>query len=368
MSRRLLFLITTLGALFVLPALAGASLVYQAASATAITWEVSTNETGSNNSDVSASGNRAIYMADDDGGNRVTLPITGQFPVVSPNGAMVAYQKVTNSKTGAAQLHFLTVATGADFNTRAYCGGPIWAPNSSAVACSTTQWSGAGDFKGLGLNTITTAGAVSIIVPSVGTLVNGYSWSPDSTKVVWGQTPFGKWTADSKLRWLPADGSGTVGKLGNGALPVWGPSKIAFIRATHASVAGTSVERTQVWTVDPAVGATSAKALTAYQAKGFVSGPVAMRWTPDGTKILGELYGEDYNQPIYITMNGKIHKFCASNAGVYGVSADGKQALVMANLMGGGKQPIYASPLANTGPTLLVKDAWEPSVTATWQP
>ncbi len=366
MSRRLLFLIITLGALFVLPALAGASLVYQAASTTATTWDSATDESDANSADVSASGNRAIYMADDDGGNRVTLPITGQFPVVSPNGAMIAYQKVTNSKTGAAQLHFLTVATGADFNTRASCGGPIWAPNSSAVACATTQTTG--DFKGFGLNTITTAGVVSIIVPSVGTLVNGYSWSPDSTKVVWGQTPFGKWTADSKLRWLPADGSGTVGKLGNGAQPVWGPSKIAFIRATHASVAGTSVERTQAWTVDPAVGATSAKALTAYQAKGFISGPVPMRWTPDGTKILGELYGEDYSQPIYITMNGKIHKFGPSNAGVYGVSADGTQALVVANLMGGGKQPVYASPLGKMASSLLVKDAWEPSGTANWQP
>ena len=366
MSRRLLFLITTLGALFVLPALAGASLVYQAASTTATTWDSATDESDANSADVSASGNRAIYMADDDGGNRVTLPITGQFPVVSPNGAMVAYQKVTNSKTGAAQLHFLTVATGADFNTGTSCGGSIWAPNSSAVACATTQTTG--DFKGFGLNTITTTGVVSIIVPSVGTMVNGYSWSPDSTTIVWGQTPFDKWSAESKLRWLPADGSGTVGKLGNGAQPIWGPNKIAFVRSTHASVAGTLVMRTQVWTVDPAAGAASAKALTAYQAKGFIAGPAPLRWTPDGTKVVGQLDGEDYSQPIYITMNGKIHKFGPSNAGVYGVSADGTQALVVANLMGGGKQPVYASPLGKMASSLLVKDAWEPSVTANWQP
>ena len=346
MSRRLLLLITALGAMLSVPTLAGASIVYEAS-------------TG-------AGSNHAMYMADDDGANATKLPVVGFAPVVSPNGAMVAYQKVTNSKTGAAQLRFLTVATGVDFNTGTSCGGPIWAPNSSAVACSTTQTTG--DFKGFGLSTITTAGVVSIIVPSVGTLVNGYSWSPDSTKVVWGQTPFGKWTADSKLRWLPADGSGTVGKLGNGAQPLWGPSKIAFVRATHASVAGTRVERTQVWTVDPAVGAASAKALTAYQAKGFISGPVPMRWTPDGTKVVGELFGEDYGQPIYITMNGKIHKFGPSNAGVYGVSADGTQALVVANLMGGGKQPVYASPLGKMASSLLLKDAWEPSVTANWQP
>ena len=366
MSRRLLLTLTALGALLALPALASASIVYQAASATAVKWEVSNDESDANSADVSASGNRAIYMADDDGGNRVTLPITGQFPVVSPNGAVVAYQKVTNSKTGASQLHFLTVATGADFNTGTSCGGPIWAPNSSAVACSTTQTTG--DIKGFGLNTITTAGVATIIVPSVGMMVNGYSWSPDSSTIVWGQTPFGKWNADSKLRWLPADGSGTVGKLGNGAGPIWGASKIAFVRSTHASVAGTLVVRTQVWTVDPAVGASSAKALTAYQAKGFIAGPAPLLWTPDGTKVVGQLDGEDYSQPISITMNGKIHEFGPSNAGVYGVSADGTQALVVGNLMGGGKQPVYASPLAKMASSLLIKDAWEPSATANWQP
>ena len=93
-----------------------------------------------------------------------------------------------------------------------------------------------------------------------------------------------------------------------------------------------------------------------------------MRWTHDGTKVVGELFGEDYGQPIYITMNGKIHKFGPSNAGVYGVSADGTQALVVANLMGGGKQPVYASPLGKMASSLLLKDAWEPSVTANWQP
>lgn len=346
MSRRLLLLIASLGALLALPAFAGASIVYQAS-------------TG-------VGANRAIYIADDDGANPVKLPVKGQFPVVSPNGAYVAYEKITNAKTGASELHFLTIATGADLNTGASCGGPVWAPDSSAVACATSQTTGT--VGGIGLSTVTTSGTVSVLVPSVGYAVNGYSWSPDSTKVVWGQTPFGKYDVNSELRWLPANGGGAVGKLGKGSQPVWGPSKIAFVRSTHAVVGGTPMPRTQIWTLDPSVGASSATALTAYKAKGFVEGPSPLRWTPDGTRIVGQLTGQDYSQPIYVTANGKIHQFGPSNAGVYGVSADGTEALVVGNLLGGGKQPVYASPLAKMASSLLLKDAWEPSATANWQP
>ena len=67
-----------------------------------------------------------------------------------------------------------------------------------------------------------------------------------------------------------------------------------------------------------------------------------LRWTPDGTKIVGGLFGQDYGQPIYVTANGKIHQFGPSNAAVFGVSADGTQALVSTNLLGGGKQPLYS--------------------------
>ena len=366
MSRRLLLLISALGALLALPAFAGAAMVYQSSGAITTKWDVSTDENDAYTSDVTSDGNLPIYMADDDGGNRIKLPVTGQFPAVSPNGAMVAYQKVTNSKTGVAQLHFLNVATGVDLNTRAACGGAVWAPNSSAVACSTTGTPG--EFNGFGLSTVTTAGVVSVLVPSVGMLVNGYSWSPDSTKVVWGQSPFPNDNTTSRLRWLPADGSGAVGKLGKGAEPIWGPTKIAFVRYSHAASAGMQVRRTQIWTLDPTVGASSSKALTAYRATGLKSGPLPLLWTPDGTRILGQLDGEDYSQPIYVTMNGKIHAFGPSNAGVYGVSADSTEALVVGNLMGGGKQPVYASPLGKMASSLLLKDAWEPSVTANWQP
>ena len=346
MSRRLLLLVTALGALLALPALAGASIVYQTSAG--------------------SGANRAIYMADDDGGNVVKLPVTGQFPVVSPNGATVAYSKVVNNKTGATELHFLTVATGADLNTGISCGGPIWAPNSSMVACTTTQTTG--DIKGIGLSTVTTTGTTAVIVPSVGFQVNGYSFSPDSSTIVWGQTPFSVYNVNSVLRSLPVNGGGAVTKLGKGSQPIWGPSKIAFVRTSHTVVAGAAFLRSQIWTLDPTAGASSAKALTSYAAKGFVEGPVPLRWTPDGTKVVGQLTGQDYIQPIYVTANGKIHQFGPSNAGVYGVSADGTQALVVGNMLGGAKQPLYASPLGKVSSSLLLKDAEEPSATASWQP
>ena len=205
-------------------------------------------------------------------------------------------------------------------------------------------------------------------MPSVGFGVNGYSFSPDSSTIVWSQAPFGTYDVNSTLRALPVNGGGAVTKLGKGSQPVWGPTKIAFVRTTRVVVDGAPMIRSQIWTVNPAVGASSAAALTGYKAKGFVEGPVPLRWTPDGTKIVGQLIGQDYGQPIYVTANGKIHQFGPSNSGVYGISADGTQALVVGNLLGGGKQPVYASPLAKMASSLLLKDAWAPSATANWQP
>ena len=347
MSRRFILLIAALCALLALPAFASASIVYEG-------WTVS-------------SANNPLYMASDDGANVTKLPVTGQFPRVSPNGAYVSYEKVINTKTGASQLHFLTVATGADVNTKVSCNGSVWAPNSSAIACVTTQTTGV--IKGIGLDTVTTTGTVSIIVPSVGFEVNGYSWSPDSSTVVWGQTPFASPDVNSALRALPADGSGAVMKLGKGFKPTWGLSKIAFSRRTRVVIlGGTTFEHSQIWTLDPTIGASSAKVLTAYPAKGFVIGPDPTFWTPDGTKLVGQIVGQDYIQPMYVTMNGKVHAFGPSNAGVSGVSADGTQALISANLMGGGNQPVYASPLAKMASSLLLKKAWEASSTANWQP
>ncbi len=225
---------------------------------------------------------------------------------------------------------------------------------------------------GVGLDAINTAGVASIIVPSVGYSISGYSWSPNSQQIVWSQSAWtdGKGLGRTVLRIGKPDGSGTPTKLGSGSTPLWGPSTIAFTRTTLSRApGGAHWFHTQIWTVDPTSGASSAKVLTAYQAKGFVIGPQPFRWTPDGKNIVGTLVGMDHIKPIYVNATtGRIRMFGPSNAAPQAVAANGESALVVANLMGGGTQVGYVSPLAKESSSLILKNVGTVSVTANWQP
>ena len=67
-------------------------------------------------------------------------------------------------------------------------------------------------------------------------------------------------------------GTGPLLKLGNGDGAVWGPTRIAFSRTTGSDDNITS----QVWTVSPTGGASSARQLTHWKRSKneFASGPV----------------------------------------------------------------------------------------------
>lgn len=352
MRTRLLIALAALGALLALPAIAGATLAYTATPGKA------------------SGANMPMKLADDDGANVRTLNVTGEMPMISPNGKYVAYTYISNLKDWTQELRFVNVATGVMVDTNLACTGPEWAPNSSAVVCTIANFGTSKQgLLGTGIDVVAPDGTSTIILPATGYAVQGYSWSPDSSKIVWGQTPINVKTTRSVLRWLNADGSGAVGKLGSGVNPVWGPSQIAFNRQWHAMANGTIVFHQEIWTLDPAIGASSAVQLTDYKAKGFIEGPTPKYWTPDGTKIVGAVVGEDYEQPVYIPLaSGKVRDFGPANAAVQGVSADSTQALVIGNLLGGTAQPVYASPLAKESSSLLVKDAWSISATANWQP
>ncbi len=353
MQKRVFLPFVALVALLALPTLASAAIVY------------------SKSSTLSSAANASMYTANDDGTGEALLPVTGREPVVSPNGATVAYGYVTNTKTWLTELRFLNLSTGVMVNTKKSCSNPVWSPDSTTVLCQTMSQTGA-DIKGFGLVAINTAGVASIIVPSVGYSISGYSWSPNSQQIVWSQSAWtdGKGLGRTVLRIGKPDGSGTPTKLGSGSTPLWGPSTIAFTRTTLSRAPGVSRwYHTQIWTVDPTSGASSAKVLTAYQAKGFVSGPTPFRWTPDGKNIVGSLSGEDYAQPIYVNATtGRIRMFGPSNAAPAAVAADGKSALVVTNLMGGGTQVGYVSPLAKESSSLILKNVGTVSVTANWQP
>jgi hypothetical protein len=285
--------------------------------------------------------NTAIYVANNDGSSVRKLSVTGSTPEISPDGKTIAYFKNVKTK-GATMgeppytsiLHFLTLATNVDFNTKIQCQNPAWAPNSSAVACdliSTTE---------TGLVTVTPTGKVTTISENTDTVHVGFfsaTWSPDSSMIAWeSNVTSSKGTSGfnpTKLRAKNADGTGPLIKLSNNAMTaVWGPKLIAYQAFTGSGDSLTS----QIWTVNPKIhNSSTATQLTHWtQPKnGMDTGPSPFLWTPNGKTIVGAIVGMD-DDATTVKVNattGKITPISVNNQysnQPIAVSSDGSTALI----------------------------------------
>ena len=315
MSRRIVLLIGALAALLALPAMAGASVAF-----TRLTAPYTFSKQPLN---------PAIWVANNDGSAARKLPVTGSDPQISPDGTMVAYL-VTSTPNYSTTLHFVTIATGNDVNTKTNCENPAWAPNSSAVSCSTTS-------KSLsGLIVVTPAGKVTVIAKTTSSARiswNPAAWSPDSSMVAWTYDLYKSENAQPNpvLRAMRVDGTGSLLKLGNGTGAVWGPSHIAFYRYTGSN----DNMIAQIWTVSPTGGASSAKQLTHWKrsTSQFLSGPFPMMWTADGSKIVGAVMGmdDDANSIAVSATSGAITTLGTLNSysnQPQAVAADGSSVLL----------------------------------------
>ena len=284
--------------------------------------------------------NTAIYVAKNDGSGVRKLSVTGSSPGISPDGTTIAYFKNTKTKGPDSTtiytsiLHFLTLATNVDFNTKFQCQNPAWAPNSSAVACDLVSKTGSG------LVTVTSTGKVTTISENTDTVSTGYdsaTWSPDSSMIAWESIvqpskPTMKFNPP-RLRAKNADGTGPLIKLGNNAgTAVWGPKLIAYQAFTGSGDSLTS----QIWTVDPTThNSSTATQLTHWtQPKnGMDSGPSPSLWTPNGKTIVGAIMGMD-DDATTVKVNattGKITPISVNNQysnQPIAVSSDGSTALI----------------------------------------
>ena len=315
MSRRIVLLFGALVALLALPAMASASVAF-----TRLTAPYTFSKQPLN---------PAIWVANNDGSAARKLPVTGSDPQISPDGTMVAYL-VTSTPNYSTTLHFVTIATGNDVNTKTNCENPAWAPNSSAVSCDTTS-------KSLsGLISVTPAGKVTVVAKTTSSARvswNSSTWSPDSTMLAWTYDLYASENAQANpvLRAKRVDGTGSLLKLGKGFAAVWGPSVIAFNRTTGSD----DDIIAQVWTVNPLTGASSAKQLTHWKRSKnqFANGPGPLMWTADGSKIIGAITGmdDDANSVAINATSGAITTLGTENQysnQPQAVAADGSSVLL----------------------------------------
>ena len=356
MSRRLLLLLAALASLMALPAIASATMAY----------------TGT--SKYPAGSNLPIIVSNNDGtGARVLgVTITGWEPVISPNGRTIAYTSILPGPGWNEELHFVNVRTGAMIDTNMQCSSPVWAPNSSAVACTTNMLTAGGRLRGTLLRTVAPEAlpvTTTTVWSGTGYSIEGYSWSPDSSKIAWGQAELARRNPTALLRWRSALGTGGIKKLGAGSEPVWGPLRIAYVRSTPATVRGDAWRYTTVYTVRP-TSIRTVKRLSTYKARGLMNGPMPLYWTPNGKSVVGNLVGEDYIRPMRISAtSGRLFLFGPTNSAVAAVSANSQSALVYGNFGGGGKQNALVTPFVKSQSYVTaITNAGYVSVSADWNP
>ncbi|MEY4225735.1 MAG: hypothetical protein RL190_492 [Actinomycetota bacterium] len=319
-----------------------------------------------------------LGTATDAGRAMTPLGVRGWGAEISPDGRLVAYLR--GPVGDATGLVIRDLATGARVTAAAADGqyasvrGLEWAPDSTALLVETQTADAEGFVTGEGLAVVDArTGAPTVIVPARGSQTNGYGWSPDAQRIAYNRQAYAGRLYGGTLYVAARDGTGAV-SLGRGSDPLWGPALIAVRRYTSERWQGTRVWHSQIWTVDPAQGAASARQLTRFRAShGMVMGPWVGWWTPDGRTLVGGVGGEDYTEPAridvatgrlrYVRMGGERQY----EAVVTGLSADGATLLVQRDVISGA--PTYwILPLAGGTGKRLLRGATSVSVPATWAP
>lgn len=311
--------------------------------------------------------NPTIWVANDDGTGQRALKVRGVQPVVSPSGEWIAYQYITDVRTYSTELRFVFAPENIVFRAKIPCGTPVWDPTSWFVLCSTTSEDFKGDVRGIGLALVTRAGDVTQLVKPRGKSVSGYTWSPLGKKIAYSMQSYPGTIAGPRLYTANPDGTG-VRNLGPGYGPVWGPTHIAYAQARVVHNLGQKLVRSEIWTMNPDDPTTGGQ-LTAFRGKGLITGPEPVAWTPDGSSVVARVIGEDYLRAAVVPVGtGVVRLFGPANTVPVAVSADGAQALLNTNVLGGGAAKAYAAPIAGGAARLLLGTADTLSASANWQP
>lgn len=316
-----------------------------------------------------------LTIASDRATGATPLGASGSSPLISPDGARVAYLGGT---TARPQLRIRTIASGAEIVVAATPGMSIgqgieWAPDSTHLVMPTESATAQGYITGAGLDIVdATTGAVTIVLAPKGHDLGGFSWAPSGDRLVYASQRYGSQFGDCTMRIVGLDGV-TVASLGAGANPLWGPAKIAFQRYTNVRWHGMQLQHAQLWTIDPN-GPGVPRQLTRYPSVGMIYGPFATLWSPDGTMLYGGIGGEDVSMPgRFNAATGRFTRLrdgsgnALYDAAPIAVSANGKTLLLDTGEMSG--SPIYKTmPAANGAVRVFLRHAYNLTVQPSWQP
>ena len=360
---------TTIG--LMATALAGAGALGASTATGTIAWVSTAGNPGAN---------APLIVANDDGSNPVQVA-RGSQPILSPNGARLAYQVVSQTVTAwrvmdIASRTVVPVARGC-----AEYGSARWTPDSTRLVCGTFSTRRGGIITGQGLAMAQVPATLvpgtpiplTTLIPARGNNVEppaqGVSFSPDGTRMAFATAA---WNKPTSVFVAPiADLSQRTRVLARATSPVWGPSALAATRVQNVTVRlggeRTRTVQQNVWTVNP--DGTGARAITSFRARGLVYGPYASFWTPDGATIVGSIGGQDYVRSATFAVATRRTTILQRGTDTFpvAVSADG-QWIAFQPATESTRYPLRMMRLDGTGARTIARNAAMPSFSANWRP
>ncbi len=267
--------------------------------------------------------------------------------------------------------------------------GKWWSPDSQHLLLATNRYGSDGASRGNGLQMIDVQSHnVTTIVPARRHDILGATWSPDGSAIAYDSRAYVPGVdgggSDEPQIWIDRIGDAEKPtQLAYGTRPIWGPTLIAYNGPTSAYTDsnGYSHTRSQIWTVNPAAGGSSAAQLTSFvwgRHNERAPGPTMQQWLPDGSGIVGLLPADAANRGFVFSLKSHKMKVMHDPTGdamysvsIKAVSKDSKSVLIDNQDYEGGEggDPIYSVYSIENGTTQrYMKSAKSLAVSAGWMP
>jgi Tol biopolymer transport system component len=236
-----------------------------------------------------------VYVSKDSGKDPRRLGI-GRAPTISPNGQWVAFVTVPmgQSEMDTVVLQKLKAGSQRLVMRSKSIDSLRFSPDSQKLAA----------IAGASRVRVYDIAKDSLRVAAEGN-IRGFSFSPDSTQIVFGRAVKADIEAKSDLYTAPALGSGTERRITqnrNALYPVWGPDKIVFDRFKKREGEAPAYN---LWTVD-AVDPGPLARLTDLTIPPLASGLVPLEQSSDGRRLLSAFTGQDVEVGFTVAMaNGR---------------------------------------------------------------
>jgi Tol biopolymer transport system component len=300
-----------------------------------------------------------VFVANDDGSGVKKLG-AGLDPRVSPDGETVIY--LHEGPDHAQQMKLYSVSSG---RTRTVMTGwrdslyTAFSPDSSKVAAVRGPELGKGKLIVVDLAT----GAQRVLARGY---FSGVSFSPDGGEIVYSRAANEKYPPRSDVYRVPAAGGRPVALTSdhNSESPLWGPNEeIVFVKLLDARKRRYG-PKNELFLMDPQ--GKRVRRLTHTKVDPLLEGLVPTAWSADGTHLLAEFGGQDTSYAVTVNPKTGAQRplLKAEEAGFVGTGLSQEGSTVLGYVGGfepGPKHDVVTAPYSGGKPTVLVRNAYEPS-------